>query len=35
MPSSRLVIATLLVASALNLALMVPGGFVETRDFSA
>jgi hypothetical protein len=35
MPSSRLVISTLLVASALNLALMVPGGFVETRDFSA
>ena len=35
MPSSRRVIATLLVASAVNLALMVPGGFVETRDFSA
>ncbi|WP_054308826.1 hypothetical protein [Mesorhizobium sp. 1M-11] len=35
MPTSRLVITTLLVASALNLALMVPGGFVETRDFSA
>jgi len=35
MPVSRLVIATLLVASALNLALMIPGGFVETRDFSA
>lgn len=35
MPTSRLVIATQLVASALNLALMVPGGFVETRDFSA
>jgi hypothetical protein len=35
MPISRLAIATLLVASALNLALMVPGGFVETRDFSA
>lgn len=35
MPTSRLVITALLVASALNLALMVPGGFVETRDFSA
>lgn len=35
MPASRLVITALLVASALNLALMVPGGFVETRDFSA
>ncbi|MBU0556760.1 MAG: hypothetical protein KKD64_14960 [Alphaproteobacteria bacterium] len=28
-------ISALLIASALNLALMVPGGFVETRDFSA
>lgn len=35
MPASRLVVTVLLVASALNLALMVPGGFVETRDFSA
>lgn len=35
MPASRLTMAGLLVASALNLALMVPGGFVETRDFSA
>ena len=35
MPISRLVVTTLLVASTLNLALMVPGGFVETRDFSA
>ncbi|MEP9348331.1 hypothetical protein [Xanthobacter sp. KR7-225] len=35
MPRSRLIITTLLAASALNLALMVPGGFVETRDFSA
>lgn len=35
MPTSRLIITALLVASALNLALMVPGGFVETRDFSA
>ncbi len=35
MPASRLVVTALLVASALNLALMVPGGFVETRDFSA
>jgi hypothetical protein len=35
MPRFRLVIAVLLGASALNLALMVPGGFVETRDFSA
>ncbi|MFG1414109.1 MAG: hypothetical protein ABII76_16015 [Pseudomonadota bacterium] len=35
MLGSRHVITTLLVASALNLALMVPGGFVETRDFSA
>jgi hypothetical protein len=35
MPTSRIVITTFLVASALNLALMVPGGFVETRDFSA
>jgi len=35
MRSSRLVVTALLVASALNLASMVPGGFVETRDFSA
>ncbi|MGV0879350.1 hypothetical protein V6767_19625 [Martelella sp. FLE1502] len=35
MSSSRFVITALLIASALNLALMVPGGFVETRDFSA
>ncbi|WP_180901886.1 hypothetical protein [Martelella soudanensis] len=35
MSNSRLVITTLLVASALNLALMIPGGLVETRDFSA
>ncbi|WP_207803163.1 hypothetical protein [Rhodopseudomonas palustris] len=35
MPSSRPVVPALLIASALNLALMVPGGFVETRDFSA
>ena len=35
MSNSRLIITTLLVASALNLALMIPGGFVETRDFSA
>ncbi|MGX7745227.1 hypothetical protein [Rhodopseudomonas parapalustris] len=35
MPSSRPIVPALLVASALNLALMVPGGFVETRDFSA
>ncbi|HQS48982.1 MAG: hypothetical protein B7Y12_13510 [Rhizobiales bacterium 24-66-13] len=35
MLGSRHVITTLLVASALNLALMVPGCFVETRDFSA
>ena len=35
MPRSRLVVSVLLVASAVNLALMVPGGFVETRDFSA
>ncbi|AWV08033.1 hypothetical protein [Marilutibacter maris] len=31
----RLVVVVLLVASTVNLALMVPGGFVETRDFSA
>ncbi|KIZ43351.1 MULTISPECIES: hypothetical protein [Rhodopseudomonas] len=35
MQKTRVVVAALLVASALNLALMVPGGFVETRDFSA
>lgn len=35
MPGSRHIVTVLLVASALNLALMVPGGFVETRDFSA
>jgi hypothetical protein len=35
MPISRLVITGLLIASAVNLALMVPGGFIETRDFSA
>jgi len=35
MPVSRLVITALLIVSALNLALMVPGGFVETRNFSA
>lgn len=35
MPRSRHLITTLLIVSALNLALMVPGGFVETRDFSA
>ncbi len=35
MPASRFVAAGLLVASALNLTLMIPGGFVETRDFSA
>tara|TARA_R110002020_G_scaffold10417_7_gene40060 strand:+ start:715 stop:1203 length:489 start_codon:yes stop_codon:yes gene_type:complete len=35
MRNSRLVVTALLVASALNLASMVPGGFVETRDFSA
>ncbi|WP_174802772.1 hypothetical protein [Martelella limonii] len=35
MSGSRQLVAVLLVASALNLALMVPGGFVETRDFSA
>lgn len=27
--------ALLLAASAINLGLMIPGGFVETRDFSA
>ncbi|MXP26695.1 hypothetical protein GRI39_11680 [Altererythrobacter indicus] len=35
MPAFRLFTSTLLVASALNLSLMIPGGFVETRDFSA
>lgn len=35
MSVSRPVVTALLVVSALNLALMVPGGFVETRDFSA
>ncbi|MBU1307832.1 MAG: hypothetical protein KKF33_20200 [Alphaproteobacteria bacterium] len=35
MANSRTVTTFLLVASAVNLALMVPGGFVETRDFSA
>ena len=35
MSTSRHVVAALLVASAVNLTLMVPGGFVETRDFSA
>jgi len=35
MSFSRVVVAVLLVASAVNLTLMVPGGFVETRDFSA
>lgn len=35
MAVSRPLITILLVLSALNLALMVPGGFVETRDFSA
>lgn len=34
MTVSRLVVV-LLIASTVNLALMVPGGFVETRDFSA
>ena len=28
-------VAVLLALSAINLALMIPGGFVETRDFSA
>ncbi|WP_224702246.1 hypothetical protein [Devosia aquimaris] len=32
---ARTAVTALLVASAINLALMVPGGFVETRDFSA
>jgi hypothetical protein len=27
----RLTVATLLIASAINLSFMVPGGFVETR----
>lgn len=31
----RFAVVTLLIASAVNLSLMVPGGFVETRDFSA
>lgn len=35
MSRSRLTVAALLLASAVNLGLMVPGGFVETRDFSA
>ncbi|MQP66931.1 hypothetical protein GE253_16500 [Niveispirillum sp. SYP-B3756] len=35
MSGSRYFTAVLLIASAVNLALMVPGGFVETRDFSA
>ncbi|GEO85405.1 MULTISPECIES: hypothetical protein [Alphaproteobacteria] len=35
MTISRFAVVALLVASALNLSLMVPGGFVETRDFSA
>ena len=35
MKAARTVVSTLLVASAVNLTLMVPGGFVETRDFSA
>ncbi len=28
------IISTLLIVSAVNLALMVPGGFIESRDFS-
>lgn len=35
MQAARPAVSTLLVASAVNLTLMVPGGFVETRDFSA
>ncbi|MBD8890040.1 hypothetical protein [Roseibium litorale] len=35
MSGSRSCTLVLLLASALNLALMIPGGFVETRDFSA
>lgn len=31
----EILVLALLVASAVNLALMVPGGFVEMRDFSA
>lgn len=31
----RFAVVTLLIASAVNLSLMAPGGFVETRDFSA
>ncbi len=31
----RHLVALLLALSAINLALMIPGGFVETRDFSA
>ena len=31
----RHLLALLLALSAINLALMIPGGFVETRDFSA
>jgi hypothetical protein len=34
MLTSRHIIAALLGASAFNLTLMIPGGFVETRDFS-
>ncbi|WP_339442915.1 hypothetical protein [Pseudomonas hunanensis] len=30
----RFAVVTLLIASVINLSLMVPGGFVETRDFS-
>tara|TARA_B100000678_G_scaffold283520_1_gene283758 strand:- start:106 stop:588 length:483 start_codon:yes stop_codon:yes gene_type:complete len=33
--NSRRPVALLLALSAINLALMIPGGFVETRDFSA
>jgi|TARA_R100000049_G_C1948878_1_gene95344 hypothetical protein len=33
--SPRHLVALLLALSAINLALMIPGGFVETRDFSA
>ena len=35
MTFSRFCTSLLLLASAINLALMIPGGFVETRDFSA
>lgn len=31
----EIIIAILLIVSAINLTLMVPGGFVEVRDFSA